>query len=252
MNDDMPNSTTVPTVSIVVPVRNEADNVAPLVEEITAALDVDFNDAFGQTETSYVLAHGWSGPGEDPHMRKMPTPLMEVRIVDAQMNETPVGVPGECVVRGPSMMAGYLDDPRATAEAFAGGWLHTGDVLVRHDDGSLSYVDRAKYLIKTGGENVYPAEIENLLYQMPQVAEAAVIGVRDAKWGEVGLAAIVLRSGAVLDAVQVRAFCRERLAGYKVPRHVRFVAALPRTPAGKVEKPSLRQRFDSALPGEDS
>ncbi|MBN9109154.1 MAG: acyl--CoA ligase [Pseudonocardia sp.] len=221
-----------------------ANMMPTVVREITAALDVDFNDAFGQTETSYVLAHGWSGPGEDPHMRKMPTPLMEVRIVDAQMNETPVGVPGECVVRGPSMMAGYLDDPRATAEAFAGGWLHTGDVLVRHDDGSLSYVDRAKYLIKTGGENVYPAEVEQAIAAHPGVQEVCAYGVPDPRWGETVKVVVVRAPGGSVTGDEVVAWCRERLAAFKRPHFVEFVDAseLPRSTTGKLQRHLLAER----------
>ena len=102
---------------------------------------------------------------------------MDVRIVDDRMNEQPVGVPGECVVRGPSVMSGYLDDPAAAAAAFAGGWLHMGDVLVRNEDGTLTFTDRKKYLIKTGGENVHPAEVELALAQHAAVQEACVFGV---------------------------------------------------------------------------
>ncbi|MGD9989724.1 class I adenylate-forming enzyme family protein [Pseudonocardia sp.] len=221
-----------------------ANMMPTVVREITAALDVDFNDAFGQTETSYVLAHGWSGPGEVPHLRKMPTPLMEVRIVDAAMNETPVGVPGECVVRGPSMMAGYLDDPEATAEVFAGGWLHTGDVLVRHDDGTLSYVDRAKYLIKTGGENVYPAEVEQAIAAHPGVQEVCAYGVPDPRWGETVKVVVVRVPGGDVSGEDVVAWCRERLAAFKRPHFVEFVdaAELPRSTTGKLQRHLLAER----------
>ncbi|AEA23841.1 o-succinylbenzoate--CoA ligase [Pseudonocardia dioxanivorans CB1190] len=221
-----------------------ANMMPTVVKELTAALDVDFNDAFGQTETSYVLAHGWSGPGEDPHLRKMPTPLMEVRIVDAQLQETPVGVPGECVVRGPTTMAGYLDDPEATAEVFAGGWLHTGDVLVRHDDGTLSYVDRAKYLIKTGGENVYPAEVEQAIAGHPGVEEVCAYGVPDPRWGETVKVVVVRAPGADVSGEEVVAWCRDRLAAFKRPHFVEFVdaAELPRSTTGKLQRHLLAER----------
>ena len=135
-----------------------------------------FWDAFGQTETSYLVAHGWVPPGGEPSLRKTPGPLMDVRIVDEDLHELEVGAPGECVVRGPSVMSGYLGDADATAEVFAGGWLHTGDVLARNEDGTLSYVDRKKYLIKTGGENVYPAEVEAAIASDPAVQEVCVLG----------------------------------------------------------------------------
>jgi acyl-CoA synthetase (AMP-forming)/AMP-acid ligase II len=209
--------------------------------ELTGA---GFWDAFGQTETSFLLAHGWVAPGADPSFRKWPTPLMDVRIVNAELREQPVGVPGECVVRGPSVMSGYLDDDEATAEAFRGGWLHTGDVLVRNDDGSLSFVDRSKYLIKTGGENVYPAEVEQVIALHPAVQEACVIGVPDEHWGETIKAVVVLRPGAALDPGEVVAWCRERLAGYKRPRYVQFLTAeeLPRSTTGKLLRHEIAAR----------
>lgn len=221
-----------------------ANMMPAVVAQLTEAFDIDFNDAFGQTETSYVLAHGWSGPGEVPHLRKMPTPLMEVRLVDAQMRETPVGVPGECVVRGPSVMAGYLDDPEATAEVFRGGWCHTGDVLVRHHDGTLSYVDRAKYLIKTGGENVYPAEVEQAVAGHPAVQEVCAYGVPDPRWGETVKIVVVRSPGAEVTGKEIVAWCRERLAAFKRPHFVEFVdaAALPRSTTGKLQRHLLAER----------
>ncbi|MBO0826571.1 MAG: AMP-binding protein [Streptosporangiales bacterium] len=217
-------------------------NMMPhVVERLTSACDVDFYDAFGQTESSYLLAHGVVRPGTTPTLRKTPSPLLDVRLVDIHMNEVPVGQPGECVVRGPGVMSGYLDDPDATAEVFAGGWLHTGDVLVRHDDGTLSFVDRKKYLVKTGGENVYPAEVEQVIAEHDGVQEVCVFGVPDQRWGEVVKAAVVLRPGADLTAADVVAWCRERLAGYKRPRYVQFLAAedLPRSTTGKLQRHEL-------------
>jgi fatty-acyl-CoA synthase len=221
-----------------------ANMMPTVVARLTEEFGIRFCDAFGQTETSYELAHGWSGPGEVPHLRKTPTPLMEVRIVDAQLREAPVGVPGECVVRGPGVMAGYLDDPEATAEVFRGGWLHTGDVLVRHDDGTLSFVDRAKYLIKTGGENVYPAEVEHAIAGHPAVQEVCAFGVPDPKWGETVKVVVVRTPGGQVDAEQIVAWCRERLASYKRPRYVEFVeaAALPRSTTGKLQRHVLAER----------
>jgi len=180
-------------------------------------------------------------PGETPTLRKVPSPLLDVRIVDAELTETPVGVPGECVIRGPSVMSGYLDDPAATAAAFAGGWLHTGDVLVRAEDHTLSFVDRKKYLIKTGGENVYPAEVEQVIATHDAVQEVCVLGVPDDRWGETVRAVVVRRPGATVTAADIVAWCRERLAGYKRPRYVRFVTAeeLPRSTTGKLLRHEL-------------
>jgi fatty-acyl-CoA synthase len=217
-------------------------NMMPgVVQKLTDALSIDFYDAFGQTETSYLLAHGISGPGEWPSMRKLPSPLLDVRLVDTEMREVPPGVPGECVVRGPSVMSGYLDDPGATSEVFAGGWLHTGDVLMRDEAGTLTFVDRLKYLIKTGGENVYPAEVEQVIAGHQAVQEVCVFGVSDPRWGETVKAVVVPRPGASVDAAEIGAWCRERLAGFKRPRYVEFMAAsqLPRSTTGKLQRHEL-------------
>ncbi|HQY28311.1 MAG TPA: AMP-binding protein, partial [Burkholderiaceae bacterium] len=172
-----------------------------------------------------------------------PVGTMLTRVVDAQGRDCAVGQRGELLIRGPGVTPGYWRNDAATRAALRDGWLRTGDVAYFDDDGDYWIVDRLKDMFISGGENVYPAEVENLLHRMPGVADAAVIGVPDPKWVEVGLAVIVLQPGAWLDEASVQAWCRERLAGYKVPRHVRFVDALPRTPAGKIEKPALRQRF---------
>jgi fatty-acyl-CoA synthase len=219
-------------------------NMMPrVVQEFTAALGVDFWDTFGQTESSFVVALDLVKPGARPSFRKRPAPLLDVRIVDAELRELPVGVPGECVVRGPSVMSGYIEDPAATAEVFRGGWLHTGDVLIRHEDGTLSYVDRLKYLIKTGGENVYPAEIEQVLSSHPAVAEACAISVADDHWGETIKAVVVAEPGATCTAEHLRAWCRERLAGYKCPRYVQFLARedVPRRTTGKILRHELER-----------
>jgi fatty-acyl-CoA synthase len=218
-----------------------------VVQRLTTECQADFYDAFGQTESSYLLAHGVVHPGEKPSLRKTPSPLMDVRLVDDAGEEVPVGVPGECVVRGPSVMSGYLDDPDATAAAFAGGWLHTGDLLVRHEDGTLSFVDRKKYLIKTGGENVYPAQVEDALLEHPAVQEACVFGMPDERWGETVCAAVVLQPGAALTVQEVTAWCRERLAGYQSPRQVRFMTAeqLPRSTTGKLQRHELVKVWDT-------
>lgn len=220
-------------------------NMMPnVVEQLTASCSIDFYDAFGQTETSYLLAHGVSHPGEPPSLRKLPSPLLDIALVDEAGSEVGPGMPGECVVRGPSVMSGYLDDPQATSEVFRDGWLHTGDVLVRNADGTLTFVDRLKYLIKTGGENVYPAEVEQVIARHAAVQEVCVLGVPDEHWGETVKAVVVLRPGAELTAAQVVAWCRDRLAGYKRPRYVQFMAAsdLPRSTTGKLQRHELARQ----------
>lgn len=221
-----------------------ANMMPQLVAELTRKFDISFFDAFGQTETSYLLAHVEVPAGEMPSLRKWPSPLMDVRIVDDEMREQPVGVPGECVVRGPSVMSGYLDEPEATAEVFRGGFLHTGDVLVRNEDGSLTFTDRKKYLIKTGGENVYPAEVEQALASHEAVAEACVFGVADPVWGEVINAVVVFRQGQSVPSEDLIAHCRSLLAGYKRPRSVVVVDAadIPRSTTGKILRGELAAR----------
>ncbi|HZD67031.1 MAG TPA: class I adenylate-forming enzyme family protein [Acidimicrobiales bacterium] len=225
-----------------------ANMMPDVVQRLTAKFDIAFCDAFGQTETSYVLAHGFSGPGERPHLRKTPTPLVEIRLVDPEgggTDEVPVGVPGECVVRGPGLISGYLDDPEATATAFAGGWLHTGDVLVRGGDGTLAFVDRIKYLIKTGGENVYPTEVERVVAAHPGVQEVCAFGVPDPHWGETVKVVVVRAPGSEpVTAEEIVACCRERLASYKRPRYVEFLGAdeLPRSTTGKLQRHVLVAR----------
>jgi fatty-acyl-CoA synthase len=219
-------------------------NMMPrVVQDFTLAFGAGFWDTFGQTESSFVVALDLIRPGETPSLRKRPAPLLDLRIVDEDLRELPVGSPGECVVRGPSVMSGYLDDPAATAEAFRGGWLHTGDVLVRHEDGTLTYVDRLKYLIKTGGENVYPAEIEQVLGAHPAVREACAISIPDARWGEAIKAVVVTEPGARCTAEDLRTWCRARLAGYKCPRYVQFLSdeEVPRSTTGKILRHELER-----------
>jgi acyl-CoA synthetase (AMP-forming)/AMP-acid ligase II len=145
------------------------------------------------------------------------------------------------VVRGYNVMPGYWQDPEATAAAIdAGGWLHTGDVGVLDADGNLRITDRLKDMYIVGGFNAYPAEIEQVLVRHPAVSEAAVIGVPDDRLGEVGRAYVVPRAGAAVEQAELVAWCKERLAGYKVPRAVVLVEALPRNATGKVDKTSLR------------
>ncbi len=153
------------------------------------------------------------------------------------------GEVGELTLAGPHVFSGYFEDPEATAEVLQGGWLWTGDLARSDEDGDLALVGRRKDLFISGGENVYPAEVAAALDDHPDVAACAVTGVPDARWGEVGLAAVVLREGARLDADDVRSFLKDHLASYKVPKHVRFMGALPVSGAGKVLTRQLRDEF---------
>jgi acyl-CoA synthetase (AMP-forming)/AMP-acid ligase II len=172
-----------------------------------------------------------------------PLPGLEVIIVDAAGHGLGPGVSGEIAVRGFTVMSGYYEDPVATAEAFTGdGFLRTGDVGVFDARGSLRITDRLKDMYIAGGLNCYPAEIEQALCAMPGVAAAAVVGVDDARLGQVGKAFIVTAAGAELTEPQVIAWARERMASYKAPREVRFLEALPLNATGKVAKDVLRRQ----------
>jgi acyl-CoA synthetase (AMP-forming)/AMP-acid ligase II len=169
--------------------------------------------------------------------------LADVRIVDTEGRDCPVGVPGEIVVRGDQVLTGYWNRPEANAEAFRGGWFHTGDMARMDAEGYVYIVDRKKDMIVSGGENVYPREVEEVLFRHAAVAEAAVFGLPDEHWGERVAAAIVLRPGARVEAAELDAFCRGELAGYKRPRHWFFVAEIPKNVSGKVLKRELRARW---------
>ena len=169
-------------------------------------------------------------------------PDTEVRIVDTSDSSVATGEPGEVVVRGYNVMRGYFEDADATAQTIdADGWLHTGDIGVLDGRGNLRITDRLKDMYVVGGFNAYPAEIEQVLATHPAVAEAAVVGVPDERLGEVGKAFVVARPGQAVDTDEVVAFCRERMANYKVPRSVEILEALPRNASGKVLKFELRQ-----------
>ena len=166
---------------------------------------------------------------------------LEARIVDDNMSAVPTGDVGELVLRGPNLLQGYWNRPDATKEAFKGGWFHTGDLARMDADGELYIVERKKDMFISGGENVYPAEIENTIFELPQVAEAAVIGIENEKWGEVGRAVVALKEGQNLTVEEIIDYLKKRLAKYKIPKSVVFVEQLPRNAAGKVLKTVLKQ-----------
>lgn len=174
-------------------------------------------------------------------------PTVSARIVDENMNDVPVGQVGEIVYRAPTLMAGYWNNPKATAESFAGGWFHSGDLVRQDDEGYIWVVDRKKDMIISGGENIYCAEVENVLAAHPAIAEVAVIGRPHQKWGEVPVAVVAL-SAAGLTLAELDDFLTERLARYKHPKALEIVDALPRNPAGKVLKTELRSAFGAESP----
>ncbi|WP_305071256.1 fatty-acid--CoA ligase FadD5 [Mycobacterium sp. MYCO198283] len=203
--------------------------------------------AFGQTEMSPVTCMLL---GEDA-LRKLGSvgrviPTVSARVVDENMNDVPVGQVGEIVYRAPTLMAGYWNNPTATAEAFAGGWFHSGDLVRQDEEGYVWVVDRKKDMIISGGENIYCAEVENALAAHPAIEEVAVIGRPHEKWGEVPVAVVALsaqRGDASLTLDELDGFLTERLARYKHPKALEVVEALPRNPAGKVLKTELRAKY---------
>jgi len=170
----------------------------------------------------------------------------EMRVVDDDDKEVADGDMGEIVLRGDNILKGYYRNPEATATAFRNGWFHTGDLGYRDADGFFYIVDRKSDMIIRGGENIYPREIDEVLYQHPAVAAAATIGVPDQLYGEEVAAFVVLKEGTEASAEEFLAFCRARLADYKCPKTVRFVKEIPKGPTGKLLKRELAQQFKAS------
>jgi long-chain acyl-CoA synthetase len=169
---------------------------------------------------------------------------VEIKIVDFEDNEVPRGEVGEIAVRGPNVMKGYWNKPHETAHALRGGWLHTGDVGYMDDDGFLFIVDRMKDMIISGGENVYSAEVEAAIYQHPDVAVCAVIGIPSEKWGEQVHAVVVPQADKIIKADDIMQHCRKLIAGYKCPRSVEIrTQPMPMSGAGKILKRQLRAPY---------
>jgi len=209
--------------------------------EAWQARGVPLTQGFGMTETGpLVLYLDQADAARKVGSAGKPAMYVDVRLVDAEGGDVGDDAVGELWLRGPSITPGYWNNPQATASALAGGWLRTGDAAIRDGEGYYFIVDRWKDMYISGGENVYPAEVENVLYQHPAIAEAAVIGVASARWGEVGRAIVVPKPGDTLDEAAVIAHCAAKLARYKLPHSVVFAEALPRNATGKVHKPTLR------------
>jgi len=223
-----------------------------LLERALAAFPgARFTNGYGMTEMSNLIAalapeyHVLEGPlaGKLASVGR-PVPYLDVRIVDTEDRERPRGEIGEIVCRGPTVMKGYLNRPEENAAALRGGWFHTGDMGFLDEDGLLHIAGRLKDMIITGGENVYPTEVEDVLAAHPAVAEVAVIGIPDDKWGEAVHAVVILADGASPDQDALIAHCRTRLAGYKCPRAITFRdTPMPLSGANKILKTELRKPF---------
>ena len=205
--------------------------------------------AYGMTETSPV---SFQSSTTDPLERRVTTvgriqPRLEAKVIDKDGQIVPRGATGELCVRGYSVMRGYWDDPVRTAEVIKDGWMHTGDLATIDDEGYCNIVGRAKDMLIRGGENVYPREIEEFLFRHPKVQSAQVFGVPDQKYGEEICAWIVLKPGSDCTEDEIREFCRNQIAHYKVPRYIRFVREMPMTVTGKAQKFVMRERMIDEL-----
>lgn len=218
---------------------------APLPVEIMKVFEERYGvimiEGNGPTETSPV---SYANPIEGvrkPGSVGIPVPGVEVKIVDDNDNEVPVNEVGEICVKGRNVMKGYLNRPEETAQALRGGWLHTGDLGKKDEDGYIYIVDRKKDMIIVGGLNVYPREVEEILYQHPAVAEAAVVGIADELRGEIPKAFVALKPGEEATEKELIRYCRQNLANYKCPKQVEFCESLPKTVTGKIDKKLLRE-----------
>jgi len=219
-----------------------------LLRDALATFKCEFGHLYGLTETTGVVTflppqdHDVAG---SPRMRSCGKPLSnaEIKVVDSDGIEVPTGHVGEVVVRSRQVMKGYWNLPEATATTIRDGWLHTGDAGYTDADGYLYIHDRVKDMIISGGENIYPAEVESALYGHPAVADVAVIGVPDDRWGEAVKAIVVIEPGAGATAQDLIAYCRERIAHYKAPKSIDFAESLPRNASGKLLKRVLRAPY---------
>lgn len=232
-----PTGTPTSTASLRLFISGAGVEKLELVDAVEARLGARYVGIYGQTEAgSKVTWADGTAIRRNPSTYGQVVPFYDYRIVDDDDRDVPPGGVGELCVRGAGVMVGYWQQPQATRETLRNGWLHTGDLFEQLGDGELRMVDRKKYLIKTGGENVYPQEVEAVLMRHDGIADAAVFGMPDAHWGEQVVACIVPKPGCALDAATVIDWVGAHIAGYKKPRRVEFVAALPRNVSGKVLK----------------
>jgi long-chain acyl-CoA synthetase len=197
-------------------------------------------EGYGLSETSPTATFNQLDVGQKVGSIGTPIWGVELKVVDDAGNEVPQGEPGEIVIKGHNVMKGYWRKPEATAEAIKGGWFHTGDIAIKDGDGFYFIVDRKKDMIIRGGFNVYPREIEEVIYQHPKVAEAAVIGLPDEKFGEEVHAVVAPKPGETIDPEELIAFVKERVAAYKYPRAIDIVKELPKGPTGKILKRDIK------------
>ncbi len=232
-----PNNADYDTSSLKSSVSGGASLPVEVLKGFESAFGVALLEGYGLSETSPVAS--FNHPDKVQKAGSIGTPIkdVEMRLIDSDWNDVPEGEIGEIAIKGPNVMKGYWNRPEATAESIKDGWFRTGDLATRDDEGYYFIVDRAKDMIIRGGYNVYPREVEEILYEHPAVAEAAVVGVPDATLGEEVGAAITLKPGATATADEIGEFVRDRIAAYKYPRIVWFIEeGLPKGPTGKILK----------------
>jgi len=224
----------------------------PLLK-VWEARGVALQQGYGMTETSpAVMVLDREHAARKAGSSGKPVLHTEVRIVRPDGSDADVGELGELWVKGPNVTPGYWNRPDANQSSFTDGWLHTGDATRIDEEGFYYIVDRWKDMYISGGENVYPAEVESVLHQLSAVAEAAIIGIPNEQWGEVGMAIVAVKPGHALTPAEIHAHCAANLAKFKCPRLVEFVDALPRNATGKIHKPTLRKQFSVAKPTDAS
>jgi fatty-acyl-CoA synthase len=224
----------------------------PLLK-VWEARGVALQQGYGMTETSpAVMVLDKEDAARKAGSSGKPVLHTEVRVVRPDGSDAEVGELGELWVKGPNVTPGYWNRPDANKSSFTDGWLHTGDATRVDEDGFYYIVDRWKDMYISGGENVYPAEVESVLHQLTAVAEAAIIGIPSEQWGEVGMAIVAVKPGQTLTPAEIHAHCAANLAKFKCPRLIEFVDALPRNATGKIHKPTLRQQFSVAKPTDAS
>ena len=218
---------------------------AALPVEVMKAFEAKYKipicEGDGPTECSPVTSCNPPKGIRKPGSIGPPLPRVQMKIVDDNGKELPTGEMGEIIVKGSNVMKGYWNNPEATRESIKDGWFYTGDMGKKDEDGYFYIVDRKKDMVIVGGMNVYPREVEEILYTNPKVLEAAVIGIEDKLRGELPVAIIVLKENQLATEKEIIEYCKERLANYKVPKKVEFVTALPKTATGKILKRELKK-----------
>ncbi|MCL4138326.1 UNVERIFIED_CONTAM: hypothetical protein GTU68_011787 [Idotea baltica] len=210
-----------------------------VLEEFEARFKVDIIEGYGMSEGSPVVTFNQLDLGRKPGSVGKPVWGVDVKIVDAEDNEVPVGEKGELIYRGHNVMKGYLNRPEANAKTLKDGWLYSGDVAVKDEDGFFFIVDRTKEMIIRGGLNVYPREVEEVIMQHDMVSMVAVIGIPNERRGEEIRACVVLKPGQTISEEDLIAWTKERIAAYKYPREIRFMDALPLSATGKILKKEI-------------